>query len=190
MAALNDFSKFDLFSDDALLFIVDEQEKLIPVLKEGQQVVEKTRLLLHAAKELEIPVFKTEQYPKGLGPTVPEIQEQAEALEAACYEKLDFNAISNEIRMKLRFTGRQRILVVGGETHICIMQTVRELLKQGYFVFVVADAVSSRHSLDHDMALQQMWEMGAVLTTTENVIFDLLKQAGTPAFKTLSKLLK
>lgn len=190
MAALNDFCKFDLFSDDCLLFIIDEQEKLVPALLEGERMVEKTTLLLHACRELEIPVFKTEQYPKGLGRTVPAVAELCQALQSSDYEKVDFNAISNEIRSKLRVSGRQRILVTGGETHICVLQTVRALLKQGYFVFVVADAVASRRALDHQVGLEQMREMGAVITSTEAVIFDLLKQAGTPAFKILSKLIK
>lgn len=190
MAALNDFCKFDLFSDDSLVFILDEQEKLIPALSRGQEIVDRTALLLHAAQELQIPVFKTEQYPQGLGRTVEPIRSLCARLESTDYEKLDFNAINNEIRTKLRISGRQRILVCGGETHICVLQTVRALLKQGYFVFVATDAVSSRRESDHDVALRQMHEMGAVITTTETVIFDWLKQAGTPAFKHLSKLIK
>lgn len=190
MAALNDFCKFDLYSDDSLIFLIDEQEKLIPVLQQGEQLVRRTELLLQAAKELQIPVFRTEQYPKGLGPTVPSVDSLCSELECETFEKVDFNAISNEIRTKLRVSGRQRILIVGGETHICVLQTVRALLKQGYFVFVVADAVSSRKPLDHETALDQMREMGAVITTAETVIFDWLKQAGTPAFRNLSPLLK
>lgn len=190
MAALNDFCKFDLYSDDSLLFVIDEQEKLVPALERGREIVDRTVLLVQAAKELQIPVFKTEQYPAGLGLTVEPLRSLCAELPSSDYEKVDFNAISNEIRQKLRMSGRQRILVVGGETHICVLQTVRALLKQGYFVFVAVDAVSSRRSLDHEMALHQMREMGAVLTTAESVIFDWLKQAGTPAFKHLSKLVK
>lgn len=190
MAALNDFSTFDLYSDDSLIFIIDEQEKLVPALLNGQAAVERTALLLQAAAELQIPVIKTEQYPKGLGETVEPIKSLCAKVDTACYEKLDFNAISNEIRTKLRLSGRQRILITGGEAHICVLQTVRALLKQGYFVFVAADAIVSRHQFDYDIALKQMRDMGAVITTTETVIYDWLKQAGTPAFKHLVKLIK
>lgn len=190
MAALNDFCKFDLYSDDSLVFLIDEQEKLVPALHSGQEMVERTALLLEGAKEFQIPVFRTEQYPQGLGRTVEPLASLCEGLSGECFEKVDFNAISNEIRTKLRMSGRQRILVVGAETHICVLQTVRALLKQGYFVFVVADAVSSRKAKDHQLALEQMKEMGAVVTTAETVIFDWLKQAGTPAFRNLSKRIR
>lgn len=190
MVALNDFSRFDLYSDESLLFIIDEQEKLMPAMSKKEDVLKNTKLLLRACEELSVPVVKTEQYPKGLGATLLEISALCEKLEHHHYEKIDFNALSNEVRTTLRLSGRSRIIVVGVETHVCILQTVRALLKHGYFVYLVVDATSSRNDEHAKLAIEQMREMGAVITCTESVIFDWLKQAGTSAFKNLSPLLK
>lgn len=190
MVALNDFSRFDLYSDESLLFIIDEQERLMPVMEHKEDVIKNTSLLLKACQELSIPVVKTEQYSKGLGKTIPEIQSLCEPLECHEYEKLDFNALSNEVRTTLRLSGRSRVIVVGLETHICVLQTVRALLKHGYFVYLAVDGTSSRKDEHAKLAIEQMREMGAVITCTESIIFDWLKQAGTSSFKNLSKLLK
>lgn len=190
MGMLNDFSRFDLYSDESLLFIVDEQEKLISVVNEGDKLVNNTKLLLSACKELDVPVVKTEQYPKGLGKTIACVQELCSNVQCNEYEKLEFGSLSNEVKTTLRLSGRSRVIVVGVEAHICVLQTVRALLKHGYFVYVVYDAISSRNSDHVKIAIEQMREMGAVITCTESVIFDWLKQAGTPSFKNLSKLIK
>lgn len=192
MGMLNDFSRFDLYSDESLLFIVDEQEKLLQVMENGEKVLANTRLLLQACKELSVPVIKSEQYPKGLGKTHPDIEAlcQQTGMDYKNYEKLEFSALSNDVKTTLRLSGRSRVIVVGVESHICVMQTVRALLKHGYFVYLVLDAISARKEENTALAVEQMREMGAVITCTEAVIYDWLKQAGTSAFKNLSKLLK
>lgn len=186
MVALNDFSRFDLYSDESLLFIVDIQDKLLGVMQEPQRVLDNTKILLKACRELDIPVIKSEQYPRGLGKTNAEIETLCEGLDYTNYEKIEFSALNNEVKTKLRLSGRCRVIVVGIETHICVFQTVRALLKHGYFVYLVTDACSSRDNENAKIAIEQMREMGAVISSTETVVYDWLKQAGTSSFKNLA----
>lgn len=178
--------KFTLTPEDSLLLVIDIQERLVAAMKYGSQVVEKTGILLTTAKAMEIPVLVTEQYPKGLGRTVPELPVE----DAGIFEKITFNGCTPEVTEALKATGRKKIIVTGMETHVCVFQTVRDLLKDGYQVFVVEDGVCSRTKENFRNGLSLMAAMGAVITNTETVFFDLFKQAGTPQFKELSKLIK
>lgn len=178
--------KFNLNKEEALLLVIDIQEKLVPVMKYGEQVIEKTNMLISGATVLDIPVFVTEQYPKGLGSTVPEILID----ESAKYEKMTFSGCTAQVISSLKEKCRNKIIVAGMETHVCVFQTVRDLLALGYCVFVVSDAMCSRTKENYKNALALMRDMGAVVTNTETVIFDLLKESGTSQFKALSKLVK
>lgn len=181
-------SKFNLDTKDAVLFIIDIQDRLVKVMKYGKQVIDKTNILISASEELKLPIIYTEQYPKGLGGTVPELQERLRT--AKKFEKVNFSAYLEEVKKELENTGRKKIIITGMETHVCVFQTARDLIENGYDVFIVSDGVCSRTKEDYKNGLSLMRDMGAVITNTETVVFDLLKKAGTPEFKVISKLIK
>lgn len=180
--------KHDLFPDEIVLLVIDLQEKLMAAMQDKEQVLKNTNLLLKLAELYKIPVIVTEQYPKGLGNTVPEIAENLG--EHTLVEKIVYSAFVPEIRRKLQELGRSKIVVVGTETHVCVYQTVRDLINEDFMVHVVKDAVCSRFPLNYDNGLDLMKDVGAVVTNTETVVFDVLKQAGTEEFKIMSKLVK
>ncbi|MBO8158492.1 hydrolase [Thermosyntropha sp.] len=181
-------NKFTLDSKQAVLLIIDLQEKLMRVMKDREAVFKNTKLLLATARQLEIPVVLTEQYPKGLGSTVEEIKEAAENYHYL--EKMSFTACTDDLREILNRLGRKYVIVAGSETHVCVFQTVRDLIETGYIVHVAKDAVCSRFDLNYENGLMLMRDVGAVITNTETVVFDLLKVSGTPEFKAISPLLK
>jgi isochorismate hydrolase len=181
-------SRFNLDTKDAVLLIIDIQGKLVKVMKYGKQVIDKTNILISASEELKFPIIYTEQYPKGLGGTVPELQEGLKT--AKKFEKVNFSAYLEEIKKELENTGRKKIIITGMETHVCVFQTAKDLIENGYDVFIVSDGVCSRTKENHKNGLSLMRDMGAVITNTETVVFDLLKKAGTPEFKVISKLIK
>lgn len=180
--------KYILYKEETALMIIDIQERLIPAMKYGQKVIENTKKLSSISKALNIPIIITEQYPRGLGNTVSEINQIVEG--TAKYEKMKFSACTEEVNNVLSNHAKKKIIVTGMETHVCVYQTVRDLLSNGYEVFVVSDAVCSRSKENYKNGLSLMSEMGAIVTNTETVFFDLMKEAGTPLFKELSKLIK
>lgn len=175
--------------EDTRLLIVDMQEKFVPVIDEIEDVIENCVKLMSGAKILGIPISATEQYPKGLGSTIPEI---AAHLEGKVPEKLDFSCLNalDWAESGHEPDGRSRVIVAGIETHVCILQTVLDLLAYGFRVYIPADAVSSRRSFDYEVALQRMAESGAVITTTESILFELCQTAAAPEFKEISRLVK
>ena len=181
-------NNYVLIGEEAVLLVIDIQERLIPAMKYGEQVIQNTNTIIAFAKELGIPIIVTEQYPKGLGKTVSDVSNNLE--ESLTYEKNTFSGCTNEVTTALKGLGRKKIIITGMETHVCVFQTVRDLLADGYQVFVVRDAVCSRTKGNYLNGLSLMSSMGAVVTNTETVFFDLMKQAGTPLFKELSKLIK
>lgn len=180
--------KFTLVKEEAVLIIIDIQERLVPVMEHGEEVIRKTNTLISVATDLEIPILVTEQYPKGLGKIVLEVSTNLD--KALTYEKTTFSGCTEEVISTLNQLGRKKIIITGMETHVCVFQTVRDLLAHNYQVFVVEDAVCSRTKENYRNALALMSTMGAVITNTETVFFDLIKEAGTPLFKKLSKLIK
>ena len=180
--------RFTLKREDTILFVIDIQERLVPVMKYKDQVIKNTQVLLEGAKAMNFPVLATEQYPKGLGHTVPELLERLD--EEQIFSKNSFTAYTPEVQAALERLGRKKVLVTGMETHVCVFQTVRDLLRDGYQVFVVQDALASRSKENYRNGLDLMRSMGAVITNTETAIFDLLKVSGTDEFKLMSKLIK
>jgi nicotinamidase-related amidase len=180
--------RFILNREDAVLLEIDIQERLVPVMKYRDQVIKNTQILITAAKEMGFPVLATEQYPKGLGRTVPELLEMIDAEDI--FAKNSFTAYTDEVKTALKELGRKKVLVVGMETHVCVFQTVRDLISDDYQVFVVKDAVASRTKVNFLNGLDLMQALGAVITNTETAVFDLLKVSGTPEFKVMSKLIK
>ena len=180
--------KYVLNRENAVVMIIDIQERLVPVMKYKDEVINNNKILIQASNEMDIPIIYTEQYPKGLGHTIVELEEIIE--NGKKFEKINFSAINEEVRSTLETLKRKKIVITGMETHVCVFQTVRDLILDGYEVFVVKDAVASRTKGNYLNGLEQMKDMGAVITNTETIVFDLLKQAGTSEFKTMSKLIK
>ncbi|NLJ33257.1 MAG: hydrolase [Firmicutes bacterium] len=181
--------KFTLHREDSAFVVIDIQERLAAVMKYGKQAVKNNAILLAAAREFNMPVLVTEHYPQGLGKTVAELGAELGADEV--YEKIIFSAVGEgEIAAVLRGLGRKKLIVTGMETHVCVLQSVRDMLSLGFHVHVVGDGVCSRTKENYRNGLEQMSAMGAVITNTETVVFDLLKRAGTPEFKKLSRLIK
>ena len=178
--------KFTLNQQEAVLMVIDIQERIMPPMKYGKQVIKKTNILITIAEDLGIPVIFTEQYPEGLGKTVSEVNIGPGAV---TFEKTTFSACTEEVISELNRLGRKKIIITGMETHVCVFQTARDLLALGYQVFVVEDAVCSRTKENYRNALSQMSLMGVVVTNTETVFFDLMKKAATPQFRKLSQLI-
>ena len=172
------------------VLVIDIQARLAPAMPADTlaRVLKYTRALCGAAKELGLPVLATEQYPKGLGPVVPEVRE---VLPSPPLEKVHFSCGADPaFAAALEKTGRRQVIVCGMETHVCVFQTVRDLVAQGYAVHVCADAVSSRTEEHRRVGLELCREAGAVVTTAETAIFDLLHRAATEEFKKVSPLVR
>jgi nicotinamidase-related amidase len=181
-------SDLALDRDDALLLVVDVQEKLAAAMDGREQMEKNIAVLIRAARRLGVPIVATEQYRKGLGPTVASLRE---LLGEEPMEKMEFSCgASKPIAKKIVTSGRKQVIVAGMETHVCVFQTVRDLLSGEFAVFVVEDAVLSRTAANRSTGLRLCERAGATLTSTETVLFDLLGVAGTPEFKELAPLIK
>lgn len=174
------------------LVVVDFQEKLNATLPEQRlrDLRRSLAILLGAARELRLPTVFTEQYPKGLGPTEESVREELERLGATRCEKTSFSACGAEGFGQALPPGLRTAIVVGVEAHVCVFQTVRDLIAGGIVVHVPLDGVASRRDDHRQVGLDLCARAGAVITTTETVVFDLLERAGTPAFKALAPLIR
>ncbi|KAA0893573.1 hydrolase [Oryzomonas rubra] len=183
--------RFFLERDKAALVVIDVQEKLCLAMDDKilHKLTRNIAILLETAQELGIPALITEQYVKGLGATLPELKEKAG--DAGYFEKMAFSCCgSADFMERLTSTGRTQVIITGMETHVCVLQTVIELRDAGFEVHVVRDAVMSRSKRNWQIAAEAMTLTGAVPTSTESVLFQLLKVAGTEEFKKLSKLVR
>ena len=172
---------------DTALLVVDVQQRLIGAIAGGERVAFNVRRLIDGAKLLGLPVVATEQYPKGLGPTVPELAERLGQIPS----KLTFSCGGcPEIFEDLLGRGYHKLLVCGIESHVCVQQTVLDLLAGGWRVYLAVDAVGSRFAVDYRTALRRMDSAGTVLTTTEAALFEWCDAAGTPEFKQISRLVR
>lgn len=176
--------------ENSLLAVVDLQTKLMPAMSGGDSVITRAGIMVQAAVELGIDIIVTEQYPKGLGNTVPEISGLLPENVSVC-EKTAFSIFKSESFMTA-LTSRKRdvILFVGVEMNVCVLQSVLDALAAGYQVIVVADAVGSRKNHERDLALDTARQAGAVILGSEAVLFMLLRDAKHPRFKAISGLIK
>ena len=167
--------------DDAVLVVVDVQEGFRSYAS-FDAVAQACSKLVSGARILAVPRIVSEQYPKGLGHTAPELGLEDEPR----IEKTVFSAVRAD---GFDLGGRTQAIVCGIETHVCVSQTVHDLLDQGIEVHVPADAVGSRHQLDYERGLERLERAGAVVSTVESILFELLERAGTPEFKQVQRLI-
>ena len=171
--------------EKTVALVIDYQEKLVPVMAEKETLIHNSAILLAGLKMLGIPMVVTQQYTKGLGMTVSEI---TDALESDAYvDKISFTAYDS---VKNKLYGKKFVIICGIEAHICVLQTVVDLVAAGYVPVVVTDCISSRKANDKKIALKRMRDEGAILTTYESLLFELLKVAGTEESKKIQRLIK
>jgi nicotinamidase-related amidase len=169
--------------------VIDIQERLFPVMDLGEAFLERTRILLEGLRILEVPVLVTEQYPRGLGPTLRQVSEILDSTEIL--EKLAFSCCDEpDFLVRLDALGRTQVIICGIESHVCVLQTVLDLLEKDYLPVVVADCTTSRKKTDKEIALERMRQEGAVITSSESILFELARVAGTGTFKAISALVK
>ncbi len=174
----------------ACLLLVDVQDRLMPAMHQAERVADNCVVLLKTAEKLDLPIIITEQYPKGLGPTIPELEHKG----AMIFEKLSFSAMRDDaIRAHFKAmedSGFKHVVMAGIEAHVCVLQTAMDLKKAGFDVFVVADAISSRTVQSVELALARLGDNGIQTINVEMAVFELAGKAGTPEFKALSALIK
>lgn len=176
--------------EDSLVLIIDVQDKLLNAVFNKEQVEKKSAIVAEAAKILGIPVVVTEQYPKGLGNTIPAVKD-ALAEDIEIFEKTAFSALNNEeILEAIKKHNKKQILIFGIETHICVSQTTATLRELGYEVSVIKDACGSRAEEEYLAGLERMKDNGAYIITTEIALFEWLKGAKHPNFKAVQALIK
>ncbi|CAF1280793.1 unnamed protein product [Adineta ricciae] len=177
-----------LLRENAILLVCDMQDKFRPTIKYFSQIVETSNKLLQACKLLGVPFVVTEQYPKGLGRTVPEL----DIGDTKPFEKTLFSMCTPDVisHMKTLVTDFDTIIICGIEAHACVLQTAIDLLSKGYRVYVVVDAVSSRSLTDRMYAFDHIRQAGAFLTTFESIVLQLTRDANHPNFKQIQQLIK
>ncbi len=179
-------TKNKLTRQDTILLVIDVQDRLRPHMNKKEDLVDNIKKLIKSFNIMGIPMILTEQYPKGLGKTIKEIKDELknyEYIEKICFDCFDNGGFAKKIKAK-------NLVICGIETHVCVLQTVLSALSRKFDTYVVADAVSSRKQFDYEIAIRRMENIGAKLTTTEMIIFQLLRKAGTPEFKEVQKIIK
>lgn len=174
--------------ENTILLVIDLQEKLMPAIYGSDKIIKNSKTLLKVFEMYGIKKIATEQYPKGLGQSVSEIKENLD--DECIFSKTSFDAITDEVFSFLKENKITNVVITGAETHICVYQTVRRLLFEGYKVFVVEDAVSSFNEQQKKLGLKAISDMGASLVNTEMIMFDLASDAKDENFKEISKMVK
>lgn len=178
-------------AEHSVLLVIDIQQRLAGAMPDKvlQKLVKHTALLTEAAGLLDIPLIRTEQYPKGLGETLPEVQQaiahdtRLEKTAFSCCQAGGFDSVLDK-------TDRRQVIITGMESHVCVLQTALELKAGGYAVFIANDAVCSRNKHNHKNALQRMSQAGIVISNTESILFEWLRDAQHPHFKAISQRLR
>ena len=186
----NDLGKFNLDAENAVLVVIDIQERLVPSMPQDiyLHLRDSVGMLVSGADLLGVPVVTTEQYPQGIGHTVPEL---AEACKGTVVEKVSFGCCGEPNFMAaLKETGRTQVIITGMEAHVCVYQTVLGLLEEGYHVHLVRDAICSRNKVDYLAGVANARQAGAVVTTVETLLFQMLQKSTHVQFRAMSKLIK
>jgi nicotinamidase-related amidase len=172
---------------DTALLVIDVQDKLMAKIPQAAAVVRNIAFLVDAARLLKMPVAATEQYPRGLGSTVPPLLERLPERP----DKVAFSCCAvPQVVEGFRSGARPKVVLAGIEAHVCVMQTALDLLALDYCVYIPADAVASRYAIDHEFALRRLEQAGAILTTSEAAVFEWVGGAGHPQFKAISSLVQ
>ena len=171
--------------------LIDVQDKLTPHIYRHKKILSKIEILIQGLQALEVPILLNEQYKKGLGDTLPEVMALLDTTKGKTIEKVTFSACDNDEAWNyLAQQNRNTVLIFGVETHVCVMQTALDLLDNGMEPVIIADATGSRNAYDRRQAIRRMRRAGAVITTTEAILFELCRSSRDPAFKTISNLIK
>ena len=174
-------------ADDTALLVIDVQEKLTPKIVDVSAMIRNIAFLIDAARLLQMPVLATEQYPRGLGSTVPELASRLPDRPS----KVAFSCCAVPAVVEtLHREARPKVVLAGIESHVCVLQTALDLLALDFRVYLPVDAISCRSRLDHDIAMRRLENLGAVLTTSEGVVFECVGTAAHPAFKAISALVQ
>lgn len=175
--------------DQTLGVVIDIQERLFPHIHQNDALLKKSQILLQGLQALKVPLLVTQQYTKGLGETVEPIKsilEQSNYIEKKAFSCCDDTSFSGELSEH----NRKNVILIGIESHICVLQTAIDLKSKGYQAIVVEDCVSSRNENDKKIAIERLRYEGAIITTTESILLELARYSGTPEFKVISKLIK
>lgn len=177
--------------DRACLLAIDLQEKLLPLIAAHERIVQSSIKLIEGTQIFQLPVIVTEQYPKGIGSTDQPIRTALEKSQATILEKSTFSAWAEpRIVDILLEIDRPQVIIIGIEAHVCVQQTVLDLLSRDYDVYVCADAVGSRGRMDYNRSLERMRQTGALITTVESVLFELCGRCDTSQFKEMIEVIK
>lgn len=175
-----------LNKEDSILLLVDVQEKLSPAVLNSTDFIARCEWMLKLATQMGVPILTSEQYPQGLGSTIDTLSSYYEP--ENCIEKIHFSCMQQPTYTKrLSEHQKNQLILIGIEAHVCVLQTALDMKDAGFEVYVVVDAVSSRHEVDLKYGLKRMKQEGVHLVTAEMVFFEWLRQAGSPEFKSLSK---
>ena len=184
-----DRSEFVATREESMLLVIDIQKAMLRVIDRWENVASKTKQLIKSANALEVPILLTEQYKKGLGETISELFQEIESPQII--QKEHFSAcLEEEFIQTVQSFNREKIVVVGMETHVCVLQTCLDLIKAGFQVHLVADAVASRIDKNRDIAIDLMRQAGAVISSTEIVIFQWACRANTDEFRRILPIVK
>jgi nicotinamidase-related amidase len=178
-----------ILKERSAALVIDIQERLYPFIFENDKLTRNMTMLIEGLKIIGVPIFVTEQYVKGLGPTIEPV-----ALLLATHpriEKMSFSCCDEPRVMEgIAVTGKENIILAGIESHVCVLQTAIDLKRNGYQPIVVEDCVSSRRENDKRMAIERMRHEGVIITTVESILFELLRYSGTEQFRGVSRLVK
>jgi nicotinamidase-related amidase len=178
-----------LLTKECIFVFIDIQEKLFPYVKNNTPCLDNLKKLIKLADITNIPILLTEHYPKGLGSTVPELKKNLTSYHPI--EKITFSAFRcNEFVKKIKKYNARTLVICGIESHICIEQTVLDGLELGYDIHVISDGISSRKKTNHEVGLRKMQQCGAIISSTEMAIYEILERADTPEFKKILPVLK
>lgn len=171
------------------LLIIDIQERILKVIHKYERVIDNNLKLIKGSKILNVPIFFTEQYPKGLGPTADILLNELDGIKAV--QKMSFSCGGAEdLFDELKKKNIESVIVTGIESHVCVLQTALDLIANGFKVHLAYDAVSSRRESDYNIAIERMRSNGVEITTTESILFEMLNVCGTDEFKGISKIVK
>lgn len=176
--------------NETMALVIDFQERLLPAMYNQEELIKNTKILIKGFNTLNVPTIVTQQYTKGLGMTVNELQEEFNK-KFTYYDKVEFSCYDNEeIKSQIKKLNKKNIIICGIESHICVQQTAIDLLANDYNVILIKDCIGSRKIEDTITSIQRLINEGVIITSYESVLFELTRKAGTETFKSISKIIK